>query len=56
MKYLCLLTPINYNHKAGDGTKTREKRVKYTFIIVYEYNYISFNNKATVRNKINRAW
>lgn len=27
MKYICLLAPINYKHKAGDGTKTREKRI-----------------------------
>lgn len=27
MKYVCLLTPMNFNHKAGDGTKTREHKV-----------------------------
>lgn len=27
MKYVCLLTPINFKHKAGDGTKTRERKV-----------------------------
>ena len=26
-KYICLLAPINFKHKAGDGTKTREKRI-----------------------------
>lgn len=29
MKYVCLLTPINFKHKAGDGTKTRERKVSH---------------------------
>lgn len=26
MKYVCLLAPVNFKHKAGDGIKTRERR------------------------------
>ena len=26
-KAICYLTPINFKHKAGDGTKTRQRRV-----------------------------
>ena len=29
MKYICLLTPINFNHKAGDGIKTRERKLSH---------------------------
>lgn len=29
MKYICLLSPINFKHKAGDGLKTREHKPTY---------------------------
>ena len=28
-KPICFITPINYNHKAGDGTKTRRHNITY---------------------------
>lgn len=26
---ICYLTPDNFSHKAGDGTKTRKRRISY---------------------------
>lgn len=26
---ICLLTPNNFAHKAGDGTKTRKREIRY---------------------------
>ena len=28
-KPICYLTPINYQHKAGDGIKTRQRKIAY---------------------------